>query len=102
MQLGKPIRLYLTRDDYLNYPDTLKRVGEYITSKDINAVPIKSLALFKNPINLEDIRKEIPGFMPPQMYFALDNHSKLKQILDNQAINKNYFLINTMVSIMII
>ena len=91
MELGKPIRLDITRDDYLNYPDTLKRVDEYISSKDINAVPIKSLALFKNPINLEDIRKEIPNFMPPQMYFVLDNHPKLKQILENQPINENLF-----------
>lgn len=91
MELGKPVRLDLTRNDYLNYPDTLKRVDEYILSKDINAVPIKSLALFKNPINLEDIRKEIPNFMPPQMYFVLDNHPKLKQILENQRINEKIF-----------
>ena len=91
MELGKPVRLDLTRNDYLNYPDTLKRIDEYILSKDINAVPIKSLALFKNPINLEDIRKEIPNFMPPHMYFVLDNHPKLKQILENQPINEKLF-----------
>lgn len=91
MQLGRPIRLDITRDAYLDYPDTLKRVDEYIASKDINAVPIKSLALFKKPISLIDIRKEIPDFMPPQMYFLLDNHPKLKKILDSQPVNDKLF-----------
>ena len=49
MELDKPIRLDLTRENYLEYPETLKRVDEYIVSNDINAVPIKSLALFDSP-----------------------------------------------------
>lgn len=91
IELGKPIRLDITRNDYLDYPDTLERVDEYIASKDINAIPIKSLALFKSPINLTDIRKEIPDFMPPQMYFVLDNHPKLKKILDSQLVGEKLF-----------
>ena len=91
MELGKPIRLDDTRDNYIDYPDTLKRVDEYIESKDINAIPIKSLSLFKNPLSLEDIRKEIPNFMPPQMYFVLDNHLKLKQLLEQQKVCEKLF-----------
>ena len=91
VQLGKPIRLDLTRDDYLNYPETLKRVDKYISGKDINAIPIKSLSLFKEPISLEDIRKEIPNFMPPQMYYILDNQPKLKQILESHSVNERLF-----------
>ena len=91
MELGKPIRLDDTRDNYIDYPDTLKRVDEYIESKDINAIPIKSLSLFKNPLSLEDIRKEISDFMPPQMYFVLDNHLKLKQLLEQQEVCEKLF-----------
>ena len=91
MELGKPIRLDDTRDNYIDYPDTLKRVDEYIESNDINAIPIKSLSLFKNPLSLEDIRKEIPYFMPPQMYFVLDNHLKLKQLLEQQKACEKLF-----------
>ena len=91
MELGKPIRLDYTRDNYIDYPDTLKRVDEYIESNDINAIPIKSLSLFKNPLSLEDIRKEIPNFMPPQMYFVLDNHLKLKQLLEQQKVCEKLF-----------
>ncbi len=94
MELGKPIRLNLTREDYLNYLETLKRVDEYILSNDINAVPIKSLALFDKPINLDDIRKEIPNFMPPQMYFVLDNHPTLKSLLERQFLNEKLFVHN--------
>lgn len=92
VELGKPIRLDLMRNNYLNYPDTLKRVDKYILSGDINAVPLKSLSLFKNPISLDDIRKEIPGFMPPQMYYVLDNHPKLKDILEKQVIGSKVFV----------
>lgn len=92
MELGKPVRLDLTREKYLEYPETLKRVNEYILNKDINAVPIKSLALFNNPISLDDIRDVIPNFMPPQMYFVLDNHPKLKSLLEKQPLNEKLFV----------
>jgi len=91
MELGRPIRLNLTRDNYLNHPETLKRVDDYILNKTINAVPIKSLALFDTPISLDEIREEIPNFMPPQMYYVLDNHPKLKSILDNRPIQEKLF-----------
>lgn len=94
MELGKPVRLDFTRENYLNYPETLKRVDGYILNKDINAVPIKSLALFDKPIDLNDIRKEIPNFMPPQMYFVLDNHPKLKSFLEKQHLNEKLFVHN--------
>ena len=94
MELGKPVRLDLTRESYLNYPETLKRVDEYILNKDINAVPIKSLALFDKPIDLNDIRKVIPNFMPPQMYFVLDNHPQLKSLLEKQHLNQKLFVHN--------
>ena len=92
MELGRTVRLDLTRESYTKYPETLKRVDEYILSKDINAVPIKSLALFDNPISLDEIRKEIPSFMPPQMYFVLDNHPKLKSILERHLPHDKLFI----------
>ncbi len=94
MELGKTIRLDLTRDNYLDYSETLKRVDKYILSKDINAIPIKSLALFDKPISLDDIRKDIPNFMPPQMYFVLDNHPKLKSLLVHQSLGDKLFVHN--------
>lgn len=92
MELGKPVRLDITRENYLNYPKTLKRVDEYILNKDINAVPIKSLALFESPISLDEIRKDIPNFMPPQMYFVLNNHPELKLLLEKQPLNEKLYI----------
>lgn len=92
LELGCPIRLDLTREKYQNYPETLKRVDEYILSRDSYAIPIKSLALFKEPISLEEIRKEIPGFMPPQMYYVLENHPILKALLEKQPLDKKLFV----------
>ena len=91
LDLGKPIRLDITRNDYLNYPETLERVDKYILSGDINVVPIKSLVLFKSPISLDDLRKEIPGFMPPQMYYVLDNNPELKEFLEKQELGERVF-----------
>ncbi len=93
MELGRTIRLKETRDNYIAYPDTLKRVDEYVNQdKIMNAVPIKSLELFDQPITLEEIRTEIPNFRPPQMYFVLDNQPKLKDILKKQHLNKPIFI----------
>lgn len=91
MDLGKPIRLDSTLDEYKNHPKTLKRVLEYISNRDVNAVPIKSLTLFKEPLSLDKIREEIPGFMPPQMYFVLDNHCELKKLLMSQELGEKVF-----------
>ncbi len=91
LELGRPIRLDRTRDDYIDYSETLKRVDEYISDNIVNAVPIKSLTLFENPITLEEIREEIPGFMPPQLYYVLDNHPKLKSILESITLSKKLF-----------
>lgn len=92
LELGKSIRLDKTRDSYLDYPDTLARVNSYIANGDINAIPIKSLTLFKSPISLREIRKSIPDFMPPQMYLILDNHPRLKELLKSQSLGKKLFV----------
>ena len=92
LELGVPIKLDKTRENYINYPETLKRVDKYIESRDINAVPVKSLSLFKVPITLEELRNKIPNFMPPQMYYDLANHPKLKEILYQQEINKPLYI----------
>lgn len=91
LELGKPIRLDFTRNQYLNFPETLKRVDKYILKGDVNAIPIKSLTLFDKPVGLEEIRQQIPGFMPPQMYFVLDNHPTLRAILEQQQLNRKVF-----------
>ena len=94
LELGKPIRLDKTRNNYLNYPDTLKRVNEYISTRDINAIPIKSLSLYEKPISLDEIRDIIPNFMPPQMYYNLDNQPNLRELLMNRPLGKKLFIHN--------
>lgn len=92
MKLGKPIRLDKTRDNYVNYPDTLRRVDEYILNRDIYAIPIISLALFKSPISLNEIRDNIPNFMPPQMYYLLENNKVLKDFLEKRELQQELFV----------
>lgn len=94
LELGKPIRLDLTRNNYLEYRDTLKRVDNYISTGDVNAVPIKSLSLFKNPVTLDEIRERIPNFMPPQLYYVLDNKIELKKLLEERFVGDKLFVHN--------
>ncbi len=94
LELGKPIRLDLTRNNYIDYPETLQRVDDYISNKVKNAIPIKSLTLFENPVTIEEIRKILPGFMPPQLYYVLENHPELKSLLEKQPLNKKLFIHN--------
>ena len=92
LELGMPIRLDKTRNDYIKYPSVLDRVDRYILNGNINAIPIKSLSLFEKPITLDEIKEEIPGFMPPQMYYVLDNHPRLKKILESRKLNSKVFI----------
>ena len=92
MMLGEKIRLDHTRDDYLKYPDTLKRVDEYIALGDINAIPIKSLTLFKEPITLDEIRESVPEFRPPRMYYVLNDDTPIRKILKDRELDEPLFI----------
>lgn len=94
MELGRPIRLDKTRSDYAGHPQTLKRVDHYIASRDINAVPILSFSLLETEITLEALRKQIPGFMPPQMYYDLANHRALNEYLARFTISDKLYIHN--------
>lgn len=90
MELGVPIRLDKTVDEYTN--DTRRRVIDYINARDVCAIPIKSLRLFESPLSLESIRKSIPNFMPPQMYYILNNNIKLKELMKKQRLKECEFI----------
>lgn len=92
MMLGETIRLDLTRNNYINYPETLKRVNEYISIGDINAIPIKSLALFKNPISLDELREIVPKFMPPRMYYIVNEDMPIYEILSKRELDDVLFI----------
>lgn len=94
MELGVPIRMDKTRNNYLDYPETLRRVDEYIIKRNINAVPIKALSLYEKPISLDEIRDVIDGFMPPQMYYVLDHHLDLKELLESRKLKERLFFHN--------
>ena len=91
MDLLKPLRIDCIKDSLHAYPDTLKRVEHYIQKRDIYAIPIKNLVLFKKPLTLAEIRKIIPNFMPPQMYYILENNLGLKDLLKKQELDYKVF-----------
>lgn len=90
MELGVPIRLDKTVNNYTG--DTRERVTNYIAKRDVCAVPIKSLSLFERPLSLTEIREFISDFMPPQMYYVLDNNTKLKELMQRQKLKECEFV----------
>lgn len=92
MELGVPIRLDKTLSDYKEYPLTFKRVNSYVLNREICAIPIKSLTLFKEPIKLSEIKGIIPDFRPPRMYYIVNDNTKLKSILSKRELRDIEFI----------
>lgn len=94
MELGIPIRLDEIRESLKNKPEVLKRVDRYISNRDVCAIPIKSLTLFKQPISLTELRKEIPNFFPPQIYYVLNDDSAILNYLKKCELRDTEFTHN--------
>ncbi len=92
LKLDKPIKLREIVNHLDGHKETKKRVDSYIELGVENAVPILELSLFKKEIKLEELRKKFNGFMPPQMYYDLDNNKKLLNYLEKQEIDKTIFV----------
>lgn len=88
VELGTPLKLENVIKELDSDSDVFRRVDNYLRKGNKNAVPIKSLQLFKRSISLDEIRKEIPNFRPPQMYYLLDNHQKLQDLMHKQEVDK--------------
>lgn len=92
VEFGKPLKLEKVIKELDKDSDVFKRVDEYLKKGNKKAVPIKSLQLFKKSVSLDEIRQEISNFMPPQMYYVLDNNQKLKQLMHKQEVDKVLFV----------
>ena len=67
-----PALLGLVRTHTWDHP--LKLTAEYFAGCEYGyALPLVSIRKFEKPISLEDLRKLVPGFRPPQSYLSLDN-----------------------------
>ncbi len=56
-----------------NEYDTEGRVREYLKDCEVAyALPVLDSKRFDEPISLEEIRRDIPGFNPPMSYLKLD------------------------------
>jgi len=57
-----------------NKYDTEEKVRAYLKNCEVAyALPVLDSRRFENPISLEEIREDIPGFHPPISYIKLDN-----------------------------
>lgn len=74
-----------------NYP-WIGGVSDYLEGKEKSfALLVKKVIKFKEPVQLEEIRKIQPGFRPPQSFYNLskEQFSNLKRyILKHEAFNE--------------
>ena len=62
-----PVLLDLARTHAWDHP--LELTAEYFVGCECGyALPLVSIRKFEKPISLEDLRKLVPGFRPPQSY----------------------------------
>ena len=106
VEFGKRIDLEDMKKSYVYDTQAINRIQEYIDKYNKRyAVPIKKVT-FIEPISLDEIRKRIPGFMPPQSYLIIKEGTILNEflsncrmtgkeiILDHSNINSNEICIN--------
>lgn len=84
---GKRISLEKMLEMYADNSNAVCRINDYINQyKKKYAVPVLKID-FLEPISLEEIRKHIPGFMPPQSYMIIKENSELEEILKKMNYN---------------
>ena len=92
MHLDNRINLHQWKQKFSNEIDTVERIDEYLKSYKY-AVEINSFQN-TNMISLEQLRKDIPGFVVPQMYYYIDN-TFLISYLDKHLINRGDLIEHT-------
>ena len=80
IHLGKRIDLKEWRERYKDNKEVLQRI-EYYMKKRRYAMPIISYQQTTG-LDLKDLRKNVNGFVVPQMYYYLDNREELLSYIE--------------------
>lgn len=69
------------KERYKNDIDAINRINKYLENYEV----VMEIQKFQNTskISLEEIRKEFPNFIIPQMYYYLDEKPLLKYLKEN-------------------
>lgn len=84
MELGKPI---IMSEEILKYEKNSKiynRIYDCLENKELYAIPIESLRLFKKPISICEIKAVEPTFSVPQCYLNIEKFPSLVRYFNEQ------------------
>lgn len=84
MELGKPI---IMSEEILKYEKNSKiynRIYDCLENKELYAIPIESLRLFKKPISIHEIKAVEPTFSVPQCYLNIEKFPSLVGYFNEQ------------------
>ena len=91
MELGKPIHTTEQINNYDKNSLIYNRIKQCIENGEKFAIPIESLQLFKQPINIKELKKIDNNFNVPQCYLNIENFPNIYKYLTSQKLyDKEY------------
>lgn len=86
MELGKPIDIPSKYEQYKNIPSISNRILKCIEGKEIFAIPIESLILFKNPVSISTLKEIDSKFSVPRCYLNIEKFHDVYKYLSEQTL----------------
>lgn len=91
MELGKPIHTTEQINNYDKNSLIYNRIKQCIENGEKFAIPIESLQLFKQPVNIKELKKIDNNFNVPQCYLNIENFPNIYKYLTSQKLyDKEY------------
>lgn len=81
MTLSNKVRIETWKEKYASDEETVKRIDNYLQYHTV-AMEINSFQN-TNMISLEQLRKDLPGFVVPQMYYYIEDTPLLEYLKSN-------------------
>lgn len=81
MHLNNKVQIATWKEKYSDDADTVKRIDEYLKKHTV-AMEISDFQK-TNAIPLEQLRKDVSGFVVPQMYYYIEDSPLLKYLEHN-------------------
>lgn len=93
VELGMPIDLILIKDKYKNKDKCIyERINKTIDGREVFAIPIESLQLFKEPVSINQIKKIDNDFHVPQCYLNIEKYNEVYNFLCDRELYEKEFL----------
>ena len=93
VELGMPIDLISIKEKYKNKDKCIyERINKTIDGREVFAIPIELLQLFKEPVSINQIKKIDNDFHVPQCYLHIEKYNEVYKFLCDRELYEKEFL----------